>query len=74
MVFKNNWSEFDYDKDEDVQEYLKLLDKIQNEPDKFGLVYDEKITYPETAFGKIVFIRHVVWWEVTGNGKEKQFA
>jgi hypothetical protein len=64
MAYKHHWNEYDIDSDEELNEYLQLLDKIKNNPDKFGIVSDKEISWKNN--NKTEFRQQIVWWELNG--------
>jgi hypothetical protein len=62
----HRFAEIDVDKEDQVAEYMRLLDLAKTHPDTYTIVYDEYHDY--TATGLKYLIRHICWWQGKVNG------
>ena len=68
MTRTHHYDEFDVDNDDQLTEYLVLLDRCASQKNT-GIYRDDLIRWEDKVTGATVFRRAVIWWEeVNGDG------
>jgi hypothetical protein len=72
MVRSHHYDEFDIDDDDQLAEYLSLLDKCSSQQN-MSIYRDDLIQWVDKVSGSTVFRRAVIWWEeMNGDGTRHQ--